>query len=119
MGRHQIVNQFGRVSVCPHCGEWTIESGELGRLELQAAIVAFLEAPIDRLAGAELRDARKALCLTQAQFAAALGMSVSTVSHWENDHESLPDWLKPALVGLAKTQLDPEPAGPTLRPSVE
>lgn len=115
VGRHQVINQFGRVSACANCGEWTISALELARLELQAVVVAFHDAPADMLAGGELRAARKALGLTQAQLAEALGYNVGTVSRWENNHEALPAWMKPAIVGLAKTQLQPEPAGPKLQ----
>ncbi len=117
IGRYTVTNQFGRAEVCADCGEWTISREELSSLGLHAVVVTFHDAEITKLAGAELRDARKVMGLTQTELALTLGVSVGTISRWENDHEALPEWIKPAISGVARNILQPMPAGPTLQKS--
>lgn len=47
--------------------------------------------------GAELRQHRKALALTQAQLATALGCDVTTIARWERAERAIPPYLHLAL----------------------
>ena len=49
---------------------------------------------------AELRRARRSLDLTQAQLAAALGRSLSTISKWEGGKVPVQEYVPLALQGL-------------------
>lgn len=49
------------------------------------------------MTGAELRERRKALNLSQVEMAEALGISGNTVARWERDEIGIPPYLDLAL----------------------
>jgi len=52
----------------------------------------------------ELREKRKALEMTQAQLAKALGVNIMTVSRWERGLRSIPPYLSLALEAIEAKQ---------------
>ena len=52
----------------------------------------------------ELREKRKALEMTQAQLAKALGVNVMTVSRWERGLRSIPPYLSLSLEAVEAQQ---------------
>lgn len=62
--------------------------------------------PIARMSGQEIQDARTCRYMTQPQFADALGVSSSTVWHWEHERVRPPADLPQRLAKL------PEPVAP-------
>jgi transcriptional regulator with XRE-family HTH domain len=52
----------------------------------------------------ELREKRKALGMTQAQLAKALGVNIMTVSRWERGLRSIPPHLPLALEAIEAKQ---------------
>jgi len=52
----------------------------------------------------ELREKRKALEMTQAQLAKALGVNIMTVSRWERGLMSIPSHLSLALEAIEAKQ---------------
>lgn len=48
----------------------------------------------------ELREKRKALEMTQAQLAKALGVNIMTVSRWERRLRSIPPYLSLSLEAI-------------------
>ena len=75
-----------------------ITSEELSRLERRAAITVLSE--IDELDGSELRFARKALGLTQAEIARQLGVAMETVCRWETGKEEFKRQTQLAVLRL-------------------
>lgn len=73
----------GIVDQCSACGETFVTADALRGYEVRAASVVLREAP-DRVSGAVLRYARKALGLRQTELAALLGKNVATISDWES-----------------------------------
>lgn len=71
------------VSRCPDCGNFEIS---IPRLEgLHRLIAKTLIEKMTRFTGAEIRFLRKSLGLSAADFARRMGVTVETVSRWEND----------------------------------
>jgi DNA-binding transcriptional regulator YiaG len=75
-----------------------ITDEELGALELRAAITVLKD--IDLVSGAELKFARKALGLRQPELAEHLGVTLETVSRWENGHEAFKQRDQLAVLAL-------------------
>jgi len=86
VGRYRVVGEYEAVPV-DELGTLGMPSTELGRLELQAAIVVLSEA--DTINGEELRFARKAMGLRQPDLAALLDVATETVSRWETGTEPI------------------------------
>jgi putative zinc finger/helix-turn-helix YgiT family protein len=73
--------------VCPKCGE---EERVLPRIaQLHRVIAEAVAQKVARLTGAEIRFLRKHLGWSGEDFAAVMGVTPSTVSRWENEHESM------------------------------
>ncbi len=67
---------------CDGCGEYEIDAAEADKLS-EAITKAYARAH-GLLAPAEIKEIRKALKMTQAQFEKLLGVAKPTVSRWEN-----------------------------------
>ena len=75
------------VNRCAKCGEVEVE---IPRVEkLHKAIAGALVRKAARLSGAEVRFLRSQLGYSGADFAKVIGVSASTVSRWENEHEPI------------------------------
>lgn len=71
------------VSRCPNCGNYEIS---IPRIEdLHRLIAKTLIEKMTRFTGAEIRFLRKGLGLSAADFARRMGVTIETVSRWEND----------------------------------
>ncbi len=55
----------------------------------------------DELTGAEIRELRKSLGLTQEEFAHAVAVTFSTVNRWENGHAKPSKLARRAIEALA------------------
>ena len=77
----ELVNSV-LVFTCSHCQEQEIEIPAFENLVLTAAIVRALT-PV-KLTGQDLKFFRRALDMKQAEFAAAMDITVETLSRWEN-----------------------------------
>lgn len=53
------------------------------------------------MAPAELAHARESLYLSRLELAVMLGVSDSTVAHWEQGVQRIPPYLRLALIGAA------------------
>jgi DNA-binding transcriptional regulator YiaG len=53
----------------------------------------------------DLIRAREALNLSRRDLALVLGVSSSTVAHWEQGHQEAPPYLRHALIGVAIERL--------------
>jgi DNA-binding transcriptional regulator YiaG len=109
VGPHRVVDHSVRRPVCVKCGEFTVPAETLTTVELRAAIVALHEAPA--MTGSMLRFARKALDLTQAQLAGAIGTTAESVSRWEREERPMEQWVRLAVLGLVHEQLMPPLSG--------
>jgi DNA-binding XRE family transcriptional regulator len=72
---------------CLHCGEVLLSMKELSGYERRAAALVLWEGG-NRVTGATLKFARKALGLKQAELGKLLDVRAETVSHWENGHDA-------------------------------
>jgi transcriptional regulator with XRE-family HTH domain len=67
----------------------------------------------------DLRARRAALHLTQKQLAEVLGVSKSTVSHWEQGVQKTPDYLNFAFRTLERQAMTDDTTEPDLQRIVE
>jgi DNA-binding transcriptional regulator YiaG len=86
VGRYRVIGEYEAVPI-DDSGTLGMPSTELGRLELQAAIVVLSET--QSINGDELRFARKAMGLRQPDLAALLDVATETVSRWETGAETI------------------------------
>lgn|SRR5690606_24919247 len=75
-----------------------ITGDELSRLERHAALTVLSE--LDTIEGSELKFARKALGLTQAELALHLGVTPETVCRWETGKEDFKRQTQLAVLRL-------------------
>jgi putative zinc finger/helix-turn-helix YgiT family protein len=75
------------VQRCSTCGEEMVGIPDLQGLARAAAMARALNPA--RLSGKEARFIRRALDMTQKEFAEAMELSPEHVSRWENDHKGL------------------------------
>lgn len=113
VGPYNVVDGSARRPVCDSCGEYSISSNLLEKIELRAALVVYSDAA--EITGGVLRFARKALSLTQAQLAEKLGTTAESISRWERDERPMEKWLHPAVKGLILDRLNPHPKDVTLQ----
>ena len=71
------------VSRCSNCGNYEISIPRIE--ELHRLIAKALIEKMSRFTGAEIRFLRKGLGLSATDFARRMGVTVETVSRWEND----------------------------------
>ena len=79
-------------------GHRVLSAEQISSLERRAAIAVLHE--IELVSGVELKFARKALCLRQPELAEQLGVTVETVSRWENNKEAFKRPIQLALLAL-------------------
>jgi len=113
IGKYKVIDGSIRRPVCDKCGEYTLPAKTLEKVELRAAIVALADAA--QATGAMIRFARKALGMTQVDFAGALGTTPESVSRWERDERPMEKWLPVAVKGLLLARLNPTPEGLELK----
>lgn len=97
VGRRLVTDRSGMASQCEKCGTIDLDEQQVAGYELRAARVVLLEA--SQVGGPEIRFARKALGLRQADLAAALGCNPQQLSRYEND-DTVEMWLRLAIVAL-------------------
>jgi DNA-binding transcriptional regulator YiaG len=113
VGEHVVVDRSLRRPVCTKCGEFTLSADALAKVELRAALVAFVNAP--RVTGAMLRFARKSLDMTQAELAERIGTALESVSRWEREERPMEPWVSLAVLSLVREKLMPPPNDVELR----
>lgn len=84
VGRYTVVDT-GEATETLDDGSPGVTAEEMGRLERRAAITVLAEVP--EIEGSELKFARKALDLSQAELARILGVTTETVCRWETGKE--------------------------------
>lgn len=97
VGRYTVVDT-GHATEKLSDGSPAITSDELGRLELRAALTVLSE--VEEIDGGELKFARKALGLTQAELARHLGVTMETVCRWETGKEGFKRQTQLAVLRL-------------------
>ncbi len=91
------------VNRCPDCGNFEVSIPRLE--ELHRLIAKCLIEKMTRFTGAEIRFLRKILGLSAADFARRVGVTVETVSRWENNATVIgtqADRLLRLLIALGK-----------------
>jgi putative zinc finger/helix-turn-helix YgiT family protein len=97
VGRRVVTDGTAMVPQCKNCGTVDLAEEQVSVYERRAARVVLLEA--SQVGGPEIRFARKALGLRQADLAAALGCNAQQISRYEND-DTAEMWLRLAIVAL-------------------
>ena len=97
VGRRTVTDGTAMACQCDKCGTVDLDWDTLAGLERRAARVVLLEAK--EVGGPELKFARKALGMRQADLAEALGSNVQQISRYEND-DQIEMWLRLAVVAL-------------------
>jgi len=107
VGRHSVISRAHRRPVCLACGEYTLPARTLEVVEVQAAIVAFTQAP--RVNGDMLCFGRKALGLKQTELAERIGTTKESVSRWEREERPMEPWVPLTVLALLRERLMPPP----------
>ncbi len=102
-----VTNRSVTLSVCSHCGAYTIPVDVAERVEQQAALTFLSD--VKPVTGDILRFARKALDLTQVEAAELLGAAEGTISKWENGKLETEVWVSLAYEALLRKRLMGEP----------
>lgn len=110
VGRYTVID-MANVTETLFDGSAGITAKELARLERRAAITVLAE--VDEIAGGELKFARKALDLSQADLARQLGVTTETVCRWETGKEAFKRQTQLAVLRLLEQA---ERAGEGLQP---
>lgn len=97
VGRRVVTDGTAMAHQCEQCGTVDLDWNALAGYERRAARTVLLEAK--EVGGPELRFARKALGMRQADLAAALGCNAQQMSRYEND-DQIEMWLRLAVVAL-------------------
>lgn len=82
-GLRNVVLMGIEVRRCPECGNYEVSIPRVE--ELHRLIAKTLIEKTTRFTGAEIRFLRKSLGLSAADFARRMGVTVETVSRWENN----------------------------------
>jgi len=80
---------------CSHCGYEEIVIPDMPELAKAVSLVRALSAA--RLSGKELKFIRKALDMTQKEFAERMELRTETVSRWENDYPGTGEYCEKLL----------------------
>jgi DNA-binding transcriptional regulator YiaG len=105
VGPWTAIDRTTMVPQCENCGAPRLTLDELEKYQLIAAKTVLCENKLD---GAVVRYARKALGLTQKELGLLLDYGHETISKWENEKESVPRSAGAALVGLLYRAIDGE-----------
>jgi DNA-binding transcriptional regulator YiaG len=97
VGRYTVIDTANATETLSD-GSAGITSEELARLERRAAITVLSE--VSGIDGGELRFARKALDLSQAELARQLGVTTETVCRWETGKEAFKRQTQLAVLRL-------------------
>lgn len=97
VGRRLVTDGSAVALQCEKCGTVDLAEDQLAGYERRAARIVLLEA--SQVGGPEIRFARKALGLRQADLAEALGCNAQQISRYEND-DAAEMWLRLAIVAL-------------------
>jgi DNA-binding transcriptional regulator YiaG len=97
VGRWTVTDRATMVPQCVNCGAPCLTLDELEKYQLFAAKTVLCE---NKLEGAVVRYARKALGLTQKELGLLLDYQHETISKWENEKELVPRAAGAALIGL-------------------
>lgn len=102
VGRYTVIDT-GDATEKLSDGSAGITSEELSRLELRAAITVLSE--IEEVEGSELKFARKAMGLTQAELASHLGVTTETIRRWETGKEECKRQTRLAVLRLLRASI--------------
>jgi len=97
VGRRLVTDGSAKALQCESCGRADLSEEQLAGYERRAARTVLFEA--SQVGGPEIRFARKALGMRQADLAAALDCNPQQISRYEND-ETVDMWLRLAIVAL-------------------
>lgn len=111
VGGHKVQNGGQMAPKCVDCGEQYISADDLGRLELVAVQLVLFERP-NKVNGAVVRYARKAMGLRQADLARLLGVRAETISEWEAKTDPVSVATALALHDLVSRKLSGAPLEP-------
>jgi DNA-binding transcriptional regulator YiaG len=87
VGSMAVTDGTARVLQCTECGKYDLSATQLIGYERRAAAIALREGTQQKITGAVVRYARKALGLRQADLAILLNVASETVSRWESAEE--------------------------------
>jgi DNA-binding transcriptional regulator YiaG len=99
VGRYKVDDGSQMMPVCAK-GHVEMDLDQLAAYERRAAIVVLSEA-VD-IGGGEIRFARKALGLKQAQLATLLDVAPETISRWETGAETMSRVSRLALLAVVR-----------------
>lgn len=111
VGGHKVVNRGQMAPKCAKCGEQYISAKTLARLELRAVRLVLSERR-DKVNGAVVRYARKAMGLRQTDLARMLDVRSETISEWESKTDPVSVATALALHDLVSRSLLGEPLEP-------
>lgn len=99
VGSMKVEDNSTESLVCPNCGHQKPTFDELVGFELRA--VRFVPCgDLNKVDGAVLKTARKALGLRQTDLAERIGRNAETLSRYENGREEIPIEIKLAVAAL-------------------
>ena len=112
VGRYAVVDTADATETLAD-GSPGITSEELSRLERRAAMTVLSE--VEDIEGSELKFARKAIGLTQAELALKLGVTTETVCRWETGKEDFKRQTRLAVLRILD-ELDRNTGAPPGKP---
>lgn len=112
VGRFTVIDT-GHATETLSNGSPGITSEELSRLERRAAITVLSQ--VEEIDGSELKFARKAMGLKQAELAQNLGVTTETVCRWETAKEEFKRQTRLAVLRLLE-EVERNGAGALARP---
>ncbi len=105
VGRWTAIDGTSMRPQCVNCGDAQLSLNDWQLYQLRAAKTVLCS---NKLEGAVVRYARKALGFTQKELGLLLDYQHETISKWENDKEPLPRAAGAALIGVLCRAIDGE-----------